>query len=210
MRKHSCARTFSLLLYLLCGFSWLSAHDSDHIRYRFWQEGQAGTLTIYLTPERAIDLVQHLMPDLQQQHVIRIGDYLQELTQYFNQSIDLQIQDRNIRLGLLNADFLSHEATMEFRLENFPGSFDNYHLELSSFTEVYQHLNNHVSLELPSGTQDCVLDAKEMICASETSMMAGDLHLSAPVSVVGYFRLSGMMFLILGIFFFWREIKANS
>ncbi|MEM7368347.1 MAG: DUF6702 family protein [Bacteroidota bacterium] len=184
----------------------LRAHDPDQITYQFWQEEKDGILTIHLTPKGAIDLLRYLTPELQSSAVIQVGQYSSELTQYFNQSIDLNIQGQNIELELLRSDLVNHDAVMEFRLKSFPGSFENYNLQLSSFTEVYRHVTNHITLELSDGAQHCELNAENMSCSSRQTLAAGDLSLANQASLAGYFRLGGMVFLLLGIYFFWREM----
>lgn len=124
----------------------VKAHDPDQISYHFMRFGEGAKLEIHFTPAGAFELIKSLHTDLNDTSIIRLSDYRNDFETYFNETISLCIAEKEIKLKLVNANLVQHDAILHFDLVNFQDSFDTFNLNISSFTEVYQKTRNHVTV----------------------------------------------------------------
>ena len=75
-------------------------HNPDEISYDFVIDETSQTLTIHFTPKSAIDLLEHLKPELINKSVIKLADYLEDFTEYFNKTVALEIDDVQVHFKL--------------------------------------------------------------------------------------------------------------
>ncbi|MBX2877671.1 MAG: hypothetical protein KTR30_36465 [Saprospiraceae bacterium] len=139
-----------------------TAHDPSQITYDFKRDG---TLQIHLTPKGAVDLLTTVLPDLEDQSVINPNEYYDTFTAYFNETIDLKLEEKSLGFSFLNADLAGHDAVMTFQVDGFAGDYTGYRLMLKSFTDVYRRISNQVKIELPQSNQICQLGQQEQRCA---------------------------------------------
>lgn len=137
-----------LFIACLCATSTFAAmaHDPDQISYHFMRFGDGAKLEIHFTPASALEIVKSLNSNLNDSSIIRLSDYMYDFETYFNEHISLKISDIDIRLNLENAHLLQHDAVLNFSLTNFQGSFDEFNLGISAFTEIYRKTANHVTI----------------------------------------------------------------
>ena len=147
-------KSFFLFLLLFSIAPQLEAHDSNQISYIFEREDEMGILTIHLTPKGVIDLLVNIQPELQDIAVIQPNEHYETLTNYFNETIDLKLDDKHIDFKFIKADLTVHDATMTFQLQNFGGSYEGFEVSVSSFTEVYKRTKNHVVFEMLEGEKN--------------------------------------------------------
>lgn len=120
------------------------AHDPDQISYHFTKSENTGSLTIHFTPKGALDLLLSRHAEFDENAVIRLADYEKDFTDYFNETILLQIDGKEIGFRFGNAAFGGHDASIRFDLTDFEGSYDNLNINISSFTEIYRRTSNHL------------------------------------------------------------------
>lgn len=120
------------------------AHDPDQISYHFAKADNTGTLTVHFTPKSALDLLISTNARFDESGAIRLVDYHEEFTQYFNETIQLHIDEKKISLRFSEAELGSHDASISFELTGFAGTYDNLNIEISSFTEIYRRTSNHL------------------------------------------------------------------
>ncbi len=134
----------TLLIWALIIPSAAWAHDPDQIGYRFTQTDGTGILTVHFTPKTAWDLLLSLHAEFDENTLIRLSDYQDDFTQYFNQTLELQLGQKMIHLKFREAEFGHHDASIQFELEGFEDSYDQVDIRISSFTEIYRRTSNHV------------------------------------------------------------------
>lgn len=120
------------------------AHDPDQISYHFTKADNAGSLTVHFTPKSALDLLISMRAEFDENAIIRLTDYQEDFTQYFNETIQLQLNGKEISLQFNTAEFGGHDASINFKLVGFDGSYEGLELRLSSFTEIYRRTSNHL------------------------------------------------------------------
>lgn len=157
-----------VLLVMLTRFQ-AYAHDPSQITYNF---NEAGHLSIHLTPKGAFDVLQHIRPDLASESVIRLSDYYPAFTDYFNETIELSLAGQAIDFTFLAADLGKHDATISFKLLDFPGNYDAYTLSIRSFTELYRRVNNTVNIPDLGGNHTFVLDDKNYLASYEQVVLS--------------------------------------
>jgi len=186
------------------------AHDPNQITYHF---NEAGQLNIHLTPKGAFDVLQHIRPDLAAESVIRLSDYYPAFTDYFNETIELTLADQSIDFAFLEADLGKHDATISFKLLDFPGNYDAYTLSIRSFTELYRRVNNTVNIPGQGGSHTFVLDDKnhlasyEQVALSEKKMEEAASGEKGEYSWV-FFLVSGALGLLLVIVGSYRLLET--
>lgn len=157
-----------VLLVMLTRFQ-AYAHDPNQITYNF---NEAGHLSIHLTPKGAFDVLQHIRPDLASESVIRLSDYYPAFTNYFNETIELSLAGEAIDFTFLEADLGKHDATISFKLLDFPGNYEGYTLSIRSFTELYRRVNNTVNITDQGGNHTFVLDDKNHLASDEQVVLS--------------------------------------
>ncbi|GAB5526109.1 MAG: hypothetical protein Roseis2KO_39810 [Roseivirga sp.] len=135
-------RTLMIWALMLPTLAW--AHDPDQISYHFAKSEDAGTLTVHFTPKSALDLLLSLHTEFDENAVIRLADYEEDFTRYFNETILLQVGEKKIGFSFREAAFGGHDASISFSLTGFEGSFDDLNINVSSFTEIYKRTSNHL------------------------------------------------------------------
>lgn len=200
-------KIFTVLLISLFFAGKVTAHDPSQITYNFQKDG---SLQIHLTPKGTVDLLTTLVPALNQQAIINPNEYYDTFTAYFNETIHLEVGEESLDFSFLNADLAGHDAVMNFQVDNFPGDYTGYKLELYSFTDVYRRVSNHVKIELPHQHQLCELGQKEQICADiqsaqdEQSSSDSSLKAARAISSLGW--VAGASFLVVLLFLY---VKPN-
>lgn len=163
-------RILSQLLFTFCLATSISfeakAHDPDQISYHFMRYGEGAKLEVHLTPAGAFELIKSLHVDLNDSSIIRLSDYMIDFETYFNETISLNIADKNISFKLENANLIQHDAVLNFDLTNFQGSFNEFNLSISAFTEIYGRAQNHVTVSGLKVLKQFTLDASNQTFTS--------------------------------------------
>lgn len=136
--------TKTLLIWALMLPTVTWAHDPDQISYHFTKSDNTGSLTIHFTPKGALDMLLSKHTEFDENAVIRLADYEEDFTEYFNETILLKIDGKEIGFRFGNAAFGGHDASIRFDLTGFEGSYDNLNINVSSFTEIYRRTSNHL------------------------------------------------------------------
>lgn len=177
-------RSILLVISLLNSFL-LIAHNANEINYILEKKQDNWQLAIHLTPQTAIQLIEHLKPELREQSVIRLADYYDNFTDYFNKSIQVQLENTATVLRFLDADLNHHDAVMYFKILNAPDSFESYSIKIESFVEVFRRLSNQVTVIKKDGTYTCYLNKEVRNCSSEIKQL--EAHSKSRFLILGLF-----------------------
>ncbi len=186
------------------------AHDPNQITYNF---NEAGQLKIHLTPKGAFDILQYIRPDLAAESVIRLSDYYPVFTDYFNETIELSLAGHAIDFAFLEADLGKHDATISFKLLDFPGNYDAYTLSVRSFTELYRRVNNMVNIPGQGGNHTFVLDDEDYLASYEQVVLSAKRMEEAASGEKGkyswiFFLVSAALGLLLAIVGSYRLLET--
>ena len=197
-------------LSLLISHLTLKAHATDQITYIFDQE--AALLTIHLTPKGAIDLIEVAQPELLQEEVLYLNNYHELYANYFNNTIDFKVDNKAVNLLFAKSDLNQHDAVLQFTLEGFEGSIKDFNLSISSFTEVYRRVQNHVFINTHLGQRQFLLTKTNQVCSIETLETQNLPPLSSNSTVLSnainnYFWIGGILILGLGVLLIVFQIK---
>lgn len=201
---------YGLVAWVMLACFQTQAHDPNQITYHF---NEAGQLKIHLTPKGAFDILQHIRPDLAAESVIRLSDYYPVFTDYFNETIELSLAGHAIDFAFLEADLGKHDATISFKLLDFPGNYDAYTLSVRSFTELYRRVNNMVNIPGQGGNHTFVLNDEnhlasyEQVALSEKKMEEAASGEKGEYSWV-FFLVSGALGLLLVIVGSYRLLET--
>lgn len=150
------------------------AHDPDQISYHFAKADNTGTLTVHFTPKSALDLLISTKAAFDDGGAIRLADYEANFTQYFNDTIQLRLGGKDIKLEFNTAELGGHDASISFDLKGFEGSFEGLEVTVSSFTEIYRRTSNHLFFP---GKEEVVLNLHNQHY-SKVNTKATPFHLS--------------------------------
>ncbi len=173
--------TTTLIIWALMLPAMAWAHDPDQISYHFAKSGDHGTLTIHFTPKSALDLLLSLHTEFDENAVIRLADYQEDFTRYFNETILLQIAEKKIGFSFKEAEFNGHDASISFALTGFEGTYNDLNINISSFTEIYRRTGNH--LFFPD-QEEVVLNLANQRYASLSTRTAKYGSLMSPISMM--------------------------
>ncbi|MFY0594341.1 hypothetical protein [Roseivirga sp.] len=161
-----------VLILLLCGFSTnIKAHDPDQFSYKFIQGKSANEMTVHLTPKSAFDLILSLRQELSDTAVITLKDYVVEYSEYFNKTVSLTIEGTPVDFILYATNLTEHDATLSFQINGYKGAFDDFELSITSFTEIYHHTENHITIPTTQGELNFMLDKDKKSYTQKGSMI---------------------------------------
>lgn len=184
------------------------AHTPNQISYTFEQQGTQGQLIIHLTPKGAIDLIQTIKPELREAAIINLYDYYDEFTEYFNENINLHIDEKEAQFSFREANLIEHDASIAFTIDHFPASFDLVSIEVNAFLEVYQRVQNYVSFHLTDSTLKKTLDKRQNSWQFGEEGMAPLSFFSGHVPSYLLWLLSLLLLPVAWVF--WKKQKMNT
>lgn len=151
----------------LCATSWLfllmfvsvRAHHPNEVSYFFKLDEKE--LVVHLTPKSAIDILEHLYPDLKEQNHFLLASYSADLETYFNEHTVLTINDQVVSLGMVETHLNVHDATIKFELSDIPIKPKNFTITATGLLDVYKKGKNHVFLFTNGSKRHYVLDSSK-------------------------------------------------
>ena len=162
---YSKTKILTILCCLLLSPVTTKAHAPDQINYIFEEDERGGRLTIHFTPQGAIDLITSLKPELAKEPIIKLKNYYDEFTAYFNRTIDLKVGGKRPKLIFKKGNLIPHDATMVYQLSGTPRFHGDFKISIASFIEIYRYTRNHVTVNLANRQEKCVLDRSRKTCS---------------------------------------------
>ena len=174
-----------LSIFILSLFSCtvLSAHNFNEVTYIIEKPAENWQLSIHFTPKTAIDLLEYLHPELKEENVLRLADYYADFTAYFNETIQLSLDDQTVELQLRQAQLNLHDAAMNFELLGAPDVFKDYTIKVNSFLKIFQNPINVVKVITKNNTKTCHLNKQTRICS--TQIQSAAIPLKDPMLMTG-------------------------
>ena len=138
----------------MTGPSW--AHSPNEIGYVI--DPSNGTLSVHSTQRGLIDLIKSLKPELNDEIQFNLNKERVTFTEYFNSTIMICLDDKEVELTLKEARLESHDAILLFTYQQETNTFNDISLKISSFTEIYRRTKNIVRLMSVDGSTTFYLD----------------------------------------------------
>jgi hypothetical protein len=136
-----------IILCLLGLFSILiHAHNPNEVQYDFKLDADHSTLEIHLTPMTLVALVQHLYPELKDEKLIKLEDYVEGFEVYFNSTIAFKTGNGAFKYELMSYNLYDHDAWLKFKVKAVSKAVSTFDLTLTSFTTVYKRISNIVTV----------------------------------------------------------------
>ncbi|OEK04106.1 hypothetical protein BFP71_11505 [Roseivirga misakiensis] len=184
-----------------------NAHDPDQFSYQFSYGKGANEMIIHLTPKSAFDLILSLKPDLSDTAVIRLKDYIVDYANYFNKTVQLDINNNKVDFILYATNLTEHDATLSFQINGYKGAYDDFRLSISSFTEIYHHTENNVRVPTSQGELNFILDKdKQTYMQSDTTIKSSFWSGNVKIYALAVLALLIVLGLSLGVV---RKVKPN-
>ena len=148
--------------------SLVNAHNPDEVAYFFSVQRSEPELIIHFTPKAAVDLIRFLNPELKTKPVIKLEDYLDDFESYFNKTVQLYLENRDVTFQLVDSNLYEHDATLYFKLNAEVASGADFDITITSYLDIYKHIKNFVSVKTPTKTYKCVLNATDVHCSTSS------------------------------------------
>ncbi len=129
---------------VLCFFVTIpvKAHNPNDISYFFRLDEKQ--LVIHLTPKSAIDLLEHMHPQLRNESQFSLHSYSMDFQSYFDGHVSLTIDRIPISMALIETQLDKHDGKLVFELVNVPNTVKDFELTISSFLGLYKKVKNYV------------------------------------------------------------------
>ncbi|UOY07042.1 hypothetical protein L0P88_00480 [Muricauda sp. SCSIO 64092] len=132
----------SIALLYFFGTIQVKAHNPNDISYFFKLDEKQ--LVIHLTPKSAIDLLEHMHPQLRNENRFLLHSYSLDFQSYFERHVLLTIDRIQISMALIETQLDKHDARLVFELVNVPNTPKDFELTVSSFLGRYKKVKNYV------------------------------------------------------------------
>lgn len=124
----------------------IHAHNPNEVQYDFKLDANHSTLEIHLTPMTLVALVQHLYPELKDEKLIKLEDYVEDFEFYFNSTIAFKTEHETFQYELMSYNLYDHDAWLNFKVKAASKAVSTFDLILTSFTTVYKRISNVVTV----------------------------------------------------------------
>ena len=150
-------------LYLLT-YAQLAAHAPNDITYTINLTEGSGEVTLYLTPKTIIDLLVHHDSTLQDSAFIPINKSTGKLESYFNETVEVILDQKRISMAYKASDLMKHDATFTLTINDYQGIPDTVTIASNAFREVYFNSRHHVIISADQQTHHCKLNESNSYC----------------------------------------------
>lgn len=124
----------------------IQAHNPNEMQYDFKLDADHSTLEIHLTPITLVALVQHLYPELKDEKLIKLEDYVEDFEVYFNSTIEFKTDNETFEYELTSYNLYDHDAWLKFKVKAASKAVSTFDLTLTSFSTVYKRISNVVTV----------------------------------------------------------------
>ena len=136
--------------------STICGHNPNQIGYELNDKDHS--LTVHFTLRSAMDLIKKICPEVKDHKSnLKISDYFQDLSVYFNTEIQLQINGADVSFFLKESQLNRHDAFLKFDITQIP-DWDTIEMTVNSFTEVYKRTKNIVNIGSRETKKEFYLD----------------------------------------------------
>lgn len=137
---------FIILCFLGLFPIFIHAHNPNEMQYDFKLDADHSTLEIHLTPMTLVALVQHLYPELKDEKLIKLEDYVEDFEAYFNSTIQFKTENEAFQYELMSYNLYDHDAWLKFKVKAPSKVVSTFDLTLTSFTTVYKRISNVITV----------------------------------------------------------------
>lgn len=183
------------------------AHSKTEIGFRIVEEENQTFLEVHLTTLTLFDLLYELYPFLASEEVLNLNDYVTDYEMYFNQYINVTLNDEQQRLEFVDSNLISHDATIKFLIPEMNESVRNYEIVIGGF-QFYRHPSYTVLLTTPLITQSHFLTRADNRCAGITTELTTNTN--APSSIVDWKWLTLVVVALSMLVWFIRKAYVGS
>lgn len=160
-------KIFLLFTVLFTCFS-AKSHSPTEIGFRFIEEDNNTYLEVHLTSITLFDLLYSLHPELKSKESLNLSHYTKEYETYFNQIIDLSLNDEDQSLTHVKSNLVIHDASIQFLIQDFEGEINEYSMAINGF-DFYQKPSYTVLFTTADITEAYFLSKEENTCSGVSS-----------------------------------------
>ncbi len=143
-------------VFFWAGMTHVKAHMENEISYVFEDKG----LTIYCTPQAVFQLLVNEL-NVEEEQITVVNDFHDQLVDYFNNTIVLEIAGKNIIFGEITSNFNGHDGYVLLKYENLKDLTAPVNLSIVSFLKTFRRPKNYVWWKIGGEDLQNVLDAKQ-------------------------------------------------
>ncbi|MEM6722715.1 MAG: hypothetical protein AAF598_01690 [Bacteroidota bacterium] len=184
-----------LMFFPLAGW----AHSPNETNYTLAQDEAGWTMTVHFTPLSAIRILEKEGVIQPNQAQVQPLDQADALTHYFNQHVQLHLNQQAVHFVWQDAHFGGHDAWIKFGVMNAPAILRYYDCQITAFNTIFRKPINVLMVKLDQEIATCVMNAQNTHCQS------GFLENSSPYASLNYWSF-GLVISMIFVALLWVRL----
>lgn len=158
-------RIFIYILFLSIIIKWQNAysHSPNEIGLHIIQKENVSQLEVHLTSLTVFDILYSRDSTLRKRHSLNLSQYDSHYQAYFNEHLNMKLNDKNVTLRFSDSNLTAHDATILFDIAGNKEVIQTYWIEISGF-DFYFKPKFTVIVDSAYGKKKCRLNRNENVC----------------------------------------------